>query len=446
MLSDQVLDQDTPEERIAVLVDAVRHSPDRRDALVELLPERLPLYAGRSTNATVRIRGYILATFERVGLPEAALAYVLEELESGRDAYLVAAAAKALRGFDGPASWSLPFLFKAIENVKYVDDALSFESYKPRWPVAEQTTALEEVFRTFAWLGIQARPALSGLEAMYEARDAFSATTRAAIARAIAAIRGSGTDGEAGCCGGGIGLSSAVESFRPASPLAADPVGLGLAGGRARGARGDATVPIDVELEDQDGRTVRYGGFLSQKPSIVAFFYTRCNNPNKCSLTVTKLARLQRAIREAGLRRQLRIAAITYDPAYDLPPRLRAYGENRGVIFDEDNRFLRAQTEFTAIQEYFELGVNFGQALVNRHRIELFVLDNTGHIAATFARLQWDVHDVLDHARALLSPRGGDELQQQSVADGALFDALGVPSKRPATGPRGLEARPGVPG
>jgi protein SCO1/2 len=62
----------------------------------------------------------------------------------------------------------------------------------------------------------------------------------------------------------------------------------------------------------------------------VVFFYTRCDNPNKCSLTVTKLARLQKSIVEEQLEGLLRTAAITYDPAYDLPPRLKAYGDNRG--------------------------------------------------------------------------------------------------------------------
>ncbi|MGH3989316.1 MAG: hypothetical protein ACRDTZ_18705, partial [Pseudonocardiaceae bacterium] len=56
---------------------------------------------------------------------------------------------------------------------------------------------------------------------------------------------------------------------------------------------------------------------------------------------------------------------------------------------------------FEVLGDYFELGVNFGPALVNRHRIELFVLDRDGRVAATFARLQWDVPEVLDHARAL---------------------------------------------
>ena len=71
-----------------------------------MLPERISLYDGRSANATIRMRGYILAAFEQTGLPEAALPYVLEELENGRDAYLTAGAARALRGLDTPTSLS----------------------------------------------------------------------------------------------------------------------------------------------------------------------------------------------------------------------------------------------------------------------------------------------------------------------------------------------------
>ena len=56
-----------------------------------------------------------------------------------------------------------------------------------------------------------------------------------------------------------------------------------------------------------------------------------------------------------------------------------------------------------ALQEYFDLGVNFGQASVNRHRIELFILDHDGAIAGRFTRLQWNPHEVLQHACALVT-------------------------------------------
>lgn len=74
------------------------------------------------------------------------------------------------------------------------------------------------------------------------------------------------------------------------------------------------------------------------------------------------------------------------------------------MIFGDSDRFLRTTAGLGALQEYFDLGVNFGQASVNRHRIELFVLDHDGAIARRFTRLQWNPHEVLQHASALAEP------------------------------------------
>jgi protein SCO1 len=377
MLPDVMLTPDTAEEHIAALVDAVKESPRRRDCLVALLPEQISLYAGRSANATVRMRGYIIAAFGQVGLPAAALPYVLEELESGRDPYLVAAAATALRGLDGPTRQVVPFLLKAIENVRYADDAVSFDSYRPRWPLPNHTTAIEELLKTFAWLGPDARSARPTLEGLRDHPEATSPSARATLEAVLAELDGAG----AGCCAapGSLTDQCAGEAHR------------------------DLAVPAGVQLEDQDGCPLSFGGFFSGRPSIVVFFYTRCDNPNKCSLTITKLAACQRVLREQGLHGRIRTAAITYDPAYDLPPRLRAYGENRGVIFGDSDRFLRTTAGLEALQEYFDLGVNFGQASVNRHRIELFILDHKATIVGRFTRLQWDLQEVLQHAYALVT-------------------------------------------
>lgn len=395
MVPDHPIDQDTPEEQIAALVDAVTRDPRYRDRLVELLPEQTPVYAGRGTNATTRIRGYILAAFERVGLPDAALPYVLEELESGQDAYLVAAAAKALRGLERPASSVVAFLLKAIANIRYLDDAVSFDRYRPQWPMPSHTTAMEEIIKTCAWLGTLARPALPVLQALYQDRHAVTAPARA-ILEAILAEPGAA---DTHCCAGPD--PAAQPSPRTVSAH-----------------RRDRAVPVGVELEDQDGRRLTYGEFFVGRPSVVVFFYTRCDNPNKCSLTVAKLARLHAARRDGGLDGRIRTAAITYDPGYDLPSRLLAYGRSRGVVFSPDDRFLRTTTGFDVLGGYFELGVNYGPALVNRHRIELFVLDRDGRIAATFARLQWDVPEVLDCARALVDAVSGSRVGGEAGDDG----------------------------
>ena len=408
MLSNHILDRDTSEDVIAQLVDAVKRSPDHRDRLAELLPERHPLYAGRSTNETIRIRGYILAAFEQVGLPEAAIPYVLEELENGRDAYAVAGAAKAMRGLDSPSSDFVPFLFKAVENIKTMDDALTFEEYKPHWPIANYTTALNEIFQSFQWLGPEAQCALSDLEVLYQSQNDFSAMSRQAIKRAIDAIQ-AGNQASHACCGGATVIPSSFVSHSQEYVL-------------------KPSFIAGIELEDQTNNKLTYGEFFSRKPSIVVFFYTRCNNPNKCSLTITKLGKLQQAIREQGLEGRLKTAAITYDPEYDLPARLKAYGENRGVVFSDDHRFLRTPNGLNALQDYFNLGVNFGGSSVNRHRIELFIVDDQGGIAGTFARLQWDVQEVLEDAKAFLQTgapaahRQTEELFTASTAALTLMD------------------------
>jgi cytochrome oxidase Cu insertion factor (SCO1/SenC/PrrC family) len=56
------------------------------------------------------------------------------------------------------------------------------------------------------------------------------------------------------------------------------------------------------------------------------------------------------------------------------------------------------------VQDYFELGVSFGETLVNRHRIELFLLDQRGRVAGAFTRLQWDSEEVLAQAASLVKP------------------------------------------
>lgn len=373
-----ILDSDSPEEAVPELVDSVKQSPDRRQALVELLQEQHPVYRGRGTNQTIRMRGYILAAFEQMGLPEAALPYVLDELQNGRDAYLVAAAAKALRGLPNPSRDLTPFLLKAIHNIRFMDDAVTFEQYKPDWPSGEPTSALQEIIRSFQWLGPRAKGALADLEALSR-ETGFPEAIRHQLRSALDAI--------------GSHPSVGTHSF----------ISLATLGSPSPVTESPRIDDIDdLEFEDQDQHRLRYGEFFHEKPSIVVFFYTRCNNPNKCSLTVTKLGQLQGMIRDVGLEGRLRTAAISYDPQYDLPPRLKAYGLDRGVRFGEDDRFLRSPQGLTELQAYFGLGVNFNGTIVNQHRIELFILDPRGGIAKTFARLQWDIREVLDSARTLL--------------------------------------------
>jgi len=157
-----------------------------------------------------------------------------------------------------------------------------------------------------------------------------------------------------------------------------------------------------VVFEDQSGRSIGYNAFFIGQPSIVVFFYTRCDNPEKCSLAVHKLGNVVRLLSERQLAQRIRTAAISYDPGWDAPERMSGYASNRNLPFDDDHRLLRSVEGDPELRAHFALGVNFVESLVNRHRVELYILDARGRIAASFERLQWDEASVVEQASALL--------------------------------------------
>ena len=69
---------------------------------------------------------------------------------------------------------------------------------------------------------------------------------------------------------------------------------------------------------------------------------------------------------------------------------------------DSRHRLFRATEGNDALQEHFGLGVGFVGSLVNRHRIELYILDAGGRIAVSFERLRWDEHEVVARAAEVL--------------------------------------------
>jgi protein SCO1/2 len=174
-------------------VDGRRLLPNQQERFVALLAEQSPIYAGRSTGDAERVRGYLLASFEAMGLPPSAMPFVIEELESGLNPYVVAAAAKALRGARDISDLIAPLLLAAIDRIRGSDDVVCFNFRRDRGAQDAPTTALMELFRTLAWLGPRAGEAEAPLKAMLSRQPpGFSVQVRAEIEKALAAVSGSG--------------------------------------------------------------------------------------------------------------------------------------------------------------------------------------------------------------------------------------------------------------
>lgn len=357
----------------AARVDELRARPGAARELAAMLAEQSPWFAGRGTNEAERLRGYVLVSFETAGLPPEAVPFVLEELELGRNPYTVAAAARALRGAGEVPAEAPALLVGAIARLRAADEFVSFDGFEPTPARRDALTALAELARTLAQLGSRARPALDALRTLIDVEgETFSPAVRAELARAAEAL--AGAEAAAPCC-------SEPSASAPRAP--ASTAGTELAG---------------LPLEDQDGTRLSFSEAFAGRPTALAFFYTRCENPEKCSLTVTRLGRLARACEAEAL--EAKVAGITYDPAFDRPARLKTYGADRGVLFTTRCRLLRTTGPFDPVRDAFNLGVGYGPVTVNRHRIDLVVLDASLGVAARFERRLWSEGAVLDALRS----------------------------------------------
>jgi protein SCO1 len=348
------------------------------DQLTDLLREDHPVYDQRGAATVVQMRGWVLLALARVGVTDKTLVYVLEELDTGVDPYLVAAAAFALRSYAKPNKTLAPFVIGAFNQIRYKDQPVSFTGYGEYATSSSATSAVTELLITLAWLGPHAREVRPELEAVV--RSGGLAKKRLIEANLALEAMCTVDQGETESC---CALPSRFWW--------------------SRDSRRDAVSIESTEFEDHDEIPITFKEVFKGHPSIVVFFYTRCDNPLKCSLTVTKLARVQKLLAAQGVAEQIHTAAITYDPEFDLAKRIRRYGEDRSVHLAPNHRMLRTTKGMTALREHFKLGVNFIESLVNRHRVEAYVLDSDGRIAASFERLHWDEQEVVDRAVELLS-------------------------------------------
>ena len=390
------LDGSLTEQAFATVVDRLRQrGGESAQDLVPLLSVSHEVFDGRSASSATRMRAYAMAAFHDTALPDQALPYVVEVLETSFRPNLVAAAARAVRGMAAPDARLANYLIRSIYNIWQNDQPVSFEAYDAKWPLTSFSTALSEVLDTLAWLGASAHHVIPELETLLSAfRERFNPQVRAEIVCCIESLRSAAAEPHKACCG--------------SVPL--------IESGTVAG--GDIREITSIELEDQDGQRLEWHQFFHGKPSVLAFFYATCMNPRKCVQTIYNLVDIHRGLLDAGLDGEIRVAAITYDPQRDTPAVLRQYGESKGVRFGADCKMMRVPTQFDSVVDAFNLGVNYIGNQVNDHRIELYLLDRNGEIAHAFLRLQAvPEHVITELARLTSEPWGEREWPNKGTAD-----------------------------
>ncbi|HSL81986.1 MAG TPA: SCO family protein, partial [Thermoanaerobaculia bacterium] len=315
---------------LRALADRGRGGAGAGPALVALLAENADLYRGRGPREAIRLRACLLATLADVGPPPEALPKVLADLAHGHWPLLQAAAARAAGALGAGGTPAVPYLVDVLQpdtKDDRVPARLCGEEGSPG-----RTTARLEAVRALARIGPAARSAVPMLEAIVGGGgDGYFSgmdDLRAAAEDALRVLRRPGPeDAHDQHHDHHCGHAGTADETLLASPWLAPEE------------RGPGPLDPGLEATDQDGLR-RSLASLKGQPLALTFFYARCDNPDKCPVTVARLAGLQRALDEAGLGAKVRLAAITLDPELDTPWEMKRFGESLGVRYGSQAVFL----------------------------------------------------------------------------------------------------------
>lgn len=159
---------------------------------------------------------------------------------------------------------------------------------------------------------------------------------------------------------------------------------------------------LSMGYTDQDGGTGRLSELLD-RPVLLTFFYSRCQNSRKCPMTLSRLAALQKRLREAGLEGRVRLLAVTFEPQFDTPERLKRYATNRGLALGPNARALRLEPEDQqALVHDLRVPVSYNAGWVNGHGVELNLLDAEGRLVRKYHSVLWTGPRVVDDLRHML--------------------------------------------
>lgn len=140
-----------------------------------------------------------------------------------------------------------------------------------------------------------------------------------------------------------------------------------------------AEVP-DFTLIDQNGGPFTLSSLRGQVVA-VTFIYTRCPLPDYCPRMITNLQALERRF-AAQVGKDLALLAITFDPQYDTPARMKDYARSFGA--DEPGWYFLTGSLESVTRVCASLGVEFWpeEGLIT-HTLQTVVLDRDGRLVAS---------------------------------------------------------------
>jgi protein SCO1/2 len=167
----------------------------------------------------------------------------------------------------------------------------------------------------------------------------------------------------------------------------------------------------DFALMNQDGTPIRLSQYKG-KALALTFVYTRCPQPDQCTLMSNNFAVIDRELQQQPeVYAKTHLLTISFDPEFDTPKVMRSYGASHtGRYSDETFQHWEFATgsadEVKRIAEYFGLRYfkdsSTGEEQVT-HSLRTAVIDAQGKVVKLYRGNEWKPAEIANDLKSLTS-------------------------------------------
>lgn len=166
---------------------------------------------------------------------------------------------------------------------------------------------------------------------------------------------------------------------------------------------------LNFTVTDQEGREHKLKD-LMDRPAVMSFIFTRCSNPEMCPTITIQMAHLQRDLEKQGLSDKVRLLLLSYDPVYDTPQRLKKWGADRGLRFDNAVMLRPSVEQYRDLISELAISVAPLADGTFNHTYELLLLDAQGRFVRDYRGDIWNNEPVIEDLRKLVTEAGDKQL------------------------------------
>jgi protein SCO1/2 len=167
----------------------------------------------------------------------------------------------------------------------------------------------------------------------------------------------------------------------------------------------------DFGLVNQDGRPIRLSQYKG-KALALTFIYTRCPQPDQCTLMSNNFAAIDRELQKMpDVYGKTQLLSISFDPDYDTPKVLRSYGASHTERYSDETfqhwEFatgtpdqVKGIAQFFGLRYYHDTESGDEQVI---HSLRTAVIDQNGKLVKLYRGNEWKPSEIVGDLTTLVS-------------------------------------------